>query len=48
MSCDHEYQSYDSESLDRTSIIIFYECLKCGALMEDVQDEPLRTDDLDQ
>ena len=37
MTCTdgHDFESYDSEMVDRNTLVVFYSCLKCGEEIED-------------
>ncbi|MGB6591575.1 MAG: hypothetical protein WBE68_08745 [Candidatus Nitrosopolaris sp.] len=36
--CEHDFESYGSEMVDKSTMVIWYECTKCGKELEDIED----------
>jgi hypothetical protein len=36
--CEHEFESCGSEMVDKSTKAIWYECIKCGKELEDIED----------
>jgi hypothetical protein len=43
--CSHYFESYDSERLDRSSVVVYYSCLVCGKEREDVIVDTVQDDE---
>jgi hypothetical protein len=44
MTCEHEYESYGSERIDRTWRVVFYECVLCGYEKGESVEDPVETE----